>query len=336
MNNRHNPLFWSFGVGTWAGVHLRISWLMPLVLAGFLYEYGLQMGGAFFGILLVSVLLHEIGHILAARATEGSGDEILLWPFGGLAFVETISPKSQVITSAAGPLVNVLLCLLFLPAVLSSGLTPHVFNPLFLPVNSAHFAANVPLDLQVLTFWLNWMMLLINLIPAYPLDGGQIARTILVSRLGGGMGTEIAIRAGIAIAIVVGLVGVLFFKHVLLLGIAFLIIILAVQEQSQLQASESYDDSFMGYDFSQGYTSLERSDQKTQPERRAGLLQRWLAKRRAEKLRRLGEQEQLTEQQLDEILAKVHAQGLASLTPSEKRLLKRASNRYKSKGGGAP
>ena len=73
MNNRQNPLFWSFGVGTWAGVHLRISWLMPVVLAWLLYKFNLRMGGAFFGIVFISVLLHEIGHILAARATDGSG-----------------------------------------------------------------------------------------------------------------------------------------------------------------------------------------------------------------------------------------------------------------------
>src|SRR5438552_16332748 len=113
MNNSHNPLFWSFGAGTWSGVHLRISWFMPLVLAWMLYEFGMTLGGAFFGVLFVSVLLHEIGHILAARACDGSGDEILMWPLGGLAFVETSTPRAQAITAAAGPLVNVLLCGLF-------------------------------------------------------------------------------------------------------------------------------------------------------------------------------------------------------------------------------
>ena len=332
MNNRHNPLFWSFGAGTWSGVNLRISWLMPLLLAGFLYQYGLPMGGAFFGVLIVSVLLHEIGHILAARATEGSGDEILLWPFGGLAFVETTSPKSQMITAAAGPFVNLLLCLLFLPAVWASGLSPQVYNPLVLPFSPEHFAANLTSDVQVLAFWFNWMLLLVNLIPAFPLDGGQIFRTILITRMGAGMGTEVAIRVAVVLGVVMILIGALVLTHVpILLVLAFLIILLAVMEQFQLQATESYDDSFMGYDFSQGYTSLERSEQQTKPERRAGLLQRWLARRRADKMRRMGEQEQLTEQQLDAILAKVHAQGLASLTPSEKRQLKRASNRYKSK-----
>jgi hypothetical protein len=126
------------------------------------------------------------------------------------------------------------------------------------------------------------------------------------------------------------IVGLFFFKSMILLVLAFLIILLAMQEHYQLQASESYDDSFMGYDFSQGYTSLERSE-SVKPERRVGLWQRWLAKRRADKMRRIELQSQESEQQLDAILAKVHEQGLASLTPSEKRLLKRASNRYRGK-----
>src|SRR5579864_5131438 len=133
MPNRHNPLFWSFGAGTWSGVHLRISWMMPLLLAVLLYKFQLKLGGALFGVLFVSVLLHEIGHILAARATDGSGDEILMWPLGGLAFVETSTPRAQAITAAAGPLINLLLCGLFLPAVLRSGSMTHALNPLVVP-----------------------------------------------------------------------------------------------------------------------------------------------------------------------------------------------------------
>jgi hypothetical protein len=90
----------------------------------------------------------------------------------------------------------------------------------------------------------------------------------------------------------------------------------------------------MGYDFSQGYTSLEKSE-PVKPERRVGLWQRWLQRRKIEKQRKLEEQAQATEQQLDAILAKVHERGLSSLTPSENRLLKRASHRYKSKDAGA-
>jgi Zn-dependent protease len=334
MYNRHNPLFWSFGAGTWFGIHIRISWLMPVLLGFFLYKFQLKLGGALFGVLFVSVLLHEIGHILAARATDGSGDEILMWPLGGLAFVETSSPRAHILTAAAGPLANLVLCSLFLRAALVSDAIPRVLNPLVIPFSLDGFGNNMVSDLQVLMFWFNWMLLLVNLIPAFPMDGGQILRSLLALRMGTGMGTEVAIRIAYAIAILVAVVGLVFFDHALLLTLAFVIFALALQESYQLQASESYDDSFMGYDFSQGYTSLERSESTSKPRRRVGLLARWLARRRAGKQQRQQEQAQQTEQQLDAILAKVHEQGLTSLTLAEKRLLKRASNRYRSKGAG--
>ncbi len=332
MNHRQNPLFWSFGAGTWAGVSLRISWFMPLLLGALLYQFGMKLGGSLFGIIFVSVLLHEISHILAARATDGSGDEILMWPLGGLAFVEGSSPRTQALIAAAGPMANLLLCGLFLPAVYGSNSYGHVFNPLEVPFSQESFGLSIVSDVQVLTFWFNWVSLLVNLVPAYPLDGGQVFRSLLAARLGTGMGTEVALRCGIAVAVVLAIVAFVFSK-VLLLGLAFLIILLAVQENHQIQANESYDDSFMGYDFSQGYTSLERTE-AAKPERRTGLLARWLAARRAERQRRQQEQAVETEQQLDAILAKVHERGLVSLTPWEKRLLKRASNRFRSRDSG--
>src|SRR5258708_3133916 len=203
MNHRQNPLFWSFGAGTWAGVSLRISWFMPLLLGALLYQFGMKLGGALFGIIFISVLLHEIGHILAARATDGSGDEILMWPLGGLAYVDATTPRAQAITAAAGPLVNLLLCGLFAPAVLVADVIPTVFNPVGGSFAADAFGTHLASDVQVLTFWFNWVSFLVNLIPAFPLDGGQILRSWLTARMGAGMATEVAIRIAYAVAIVI-------------------------------------------------------------------------------------------------------------------------------------
>ena len=89
MNHQDSFAFWSFPLGNWFGVQVRISWFFPLLIAYFLIkpDYTVAMGVAVSCVLVVSVLLHEFGHILGARLTGGSGNEILLWPLGGLAFV---------------------------------------------------------------------------------------------------------------------------------------------------------------------------------------------------------------------------------------------------------
>jgi len=333
MSHRQNPLFWSFGAGDWFGIRIRISWLMPVVLAWFLYEFGLRLGGVVFTALFLSVLLHEVGHILAARTLDGSGDEILLWPLGGLAAVQPgMPPRAQAITALSGPLVNFVLCGLFLPAVITIPEASRAFNPLVLAVPSGGLVReNLLLDLQVLMFSLNWMLLLLNLMPVFPLDGGQVLRSWLSARLGSTMANEVAIRCAFAVGIIVALLAMLVFKNVILLGLAFGVLLLAMQEAVQIQSGESYDDSFMGYDFSQGYTSLERAERPRQ-EPRPGLLARWMESRRQEKQRRLEQQQEQVDQRLDEILAKVHESGMNALTPAERRLLKRASDRYRSKG----
>jgi stage IV sporulation protein FB len=337
MNNSRNFLYWSFGAGTWYGVRLRISWFLPLLLFYFWYELGWRFGGALFAGLFVSVLLHEIGHILASRALHGTGDEILLWPLGGLASVASGgSSRWRVVTAMGGPAVNLLLCALFLSAVHSGGYLPGALNPLILPVAPDQFGREHLLtDLQLVMFWMNWTLLLVNLIPAYPLDGGQAVRSELSLRVDGTMALELSIRLAYVVAFVLAVLALLVFKHVILLGIAFFLALVAMQESMHLHAGDSYDDSFMGYDFSQGYTSLEKSE-KSRPEVRRGLIARWLEARRVEKQRRNEREQQQVIEQLDAILAKVHERGLGALTPSERRLLKRASDRFRGRGEDGP
>lgn len=336
MSYRPNPLFWSFHVGTMARVRVRVSWLFPVVLLFFGLKFGFALGVALWSILLVSVLLHEFGHVFVARATGGSGDEILLWPLGGLAFVSTASSaRSQVYTAAGGPLVNFVICALSLPLIWYSSsyatYYPAIFNPLEIPIVEGTFGKDYGTQIPVLVFYLNYVLFLVSLIPAYPLDGGRIVRSLLAGnpRIGGANATEYSLRIAYATAFLLWL-GAMVLDNMLILNLAFLIVVLAMLEQQQIQTGDTYEDSFMGYDFSQGYTSLERSDRK-EVEPQPGLLQRWLDRRRQEKRRRSEEQQQQAEVQLDVLLAKVHQFGIGALTEAEKRQLKRASDRYRSK-----
>ena len=118
--------------------------------------------------LFLVVLLHEFGHALACRSVGGSSDQIVLWPLGGVAYVAP-PPRAgaQLWSIAAGPLVNVVLLPVFYGvfyACRRSGALEQ--NPDLLPF------------LRAITY-MNFGLLVFNLLPIYPLDGGQIVRSVL-------------------------------------------------------------------------------------------------------------------------------------------------------------
>src|SRR3954449_10892254 len=103
------------------------------------------------------VTAHEFGHALACRSVGGRADEILLWPFGGIAVIDPPPrPGATLWSIAAGPLVNVALIPVF-AVLLSVGRS---FDP------DAY-------GLIKALSWINFGLLIFNLLPIYPLDGGQ-------------------------------------------------------------------------------------------------------------------------------------------------------------------
>jgi Zn-dependent protease len=312
---------------------VRISVFLPLFLLLLCFRLGdLQLGLVFGGVFFFSVLLHEFGHVIAARMTGGSGEEILVWPFGGLAFVRPAETfRSQLLTPMAGPLFNLLLCLISLSPLVLNERTEGLFNLFTFP--EILFSEAVFLDILVLIFRANLLLLAINLIPVFPLDGGQILKAVLDTQFNTQITNDVYIKAGM-IAGLLALVGGLFLdpsSGIFLVFLGAIIMLLNLQESYQLRASEGYDDSFLGYDFSQGYTSLDRGDDVPLPTRRPSLWRRWREQRRAEKSLREQEQEAESEKQLDRLLEKVHTDGIDSLSDVERRLLDHVSARYRDK-----
>lgn len=118
--------------------------------------------------LFAIVLTHEFGHALACRSVGGTANRILLWPFGGVAYVDPPQrPGATLWSIAAGPLVNVVL----FPILLT----------VFLSGQKLGWAANAP-DLYKLvyaTLWIDSLLLIFNILPVYPLDGGKILWSLL-------------------------------------------------------------------------------------------------------------------------------------------------------------
>ncbi len=329
MNASQNPLLWSIPVGSLAATRIRISFYFPLLLIALCFRLDFKLAFALTIIFLFSTLLHElIGHVLVARSTGGDANEILLWPFGGLAWVQPANTfQSQFFTAAGGPLVNLLICLAALPTVLWVEGGVGVFNPFQLPF--AQFTDQWILQLALLIFYVNWALALLNLLPIYPLDGGRMVEACLHSH-GAEMERKIlCLKISLVTGIILMMLG-LYLDNVWVVALSSMLMLLSIMEGANQQWGDSYDDSFMGYDFSQGYTSLERDEHGEKLPRKSYWAKRQ-EKKEAERQKQLEESRLEDEHKLDALLAKVHESGIDSLNAQEKRFLQKTSKNYRTK-----
>jgi Zn-dependent protease len=171
-------------------------------------------------------------------------------------------------------------------------------------------------------FWLNWLLFLFNMIPAYPLDGGQLLQSLIWARTDHRRGVVVAAYTGFAVAILFLIVSIAA-NEALFLGLALFMLYAASMRLMQLEM----EDGPFGYDFSAGYTSLEKDDEPPPQPKRPGPIKRWLAARRARKAARLAEERQKEEERVDQLLEKIARSGKGSLTDEEQRFLERISER---------
>jgi stage IV sporulation protein FB len=334
MDSRDNPFFWSIPCGNWFMTRVRVSILVPLLILFAWPKFG-KLAFVMGGVLLLSLLIHELSHIFAVRLTGGVGNEVLIWPLGGLAFVQPAANfRSQFFTPAAGPFSNLLVCGAVAVPMWRAGAFPGLLNPLNFPVDPAHsLGEGWALDVLKIVFWCNWMLLLVNLLPAFPLDGIRMTLAVLKNRVDIESAAENAIRISFVVSSLAMAAG-LVFDSPWIVFFGALVLFYTFFEWVQLRTSDTLDDSFMGYDFSQGYTSLERSTGKNHPggPRRKGWIESWREKRRTEKERQARLAAEQDQQQLDAILEKVHQHGMDSLSEAERRQLKRTSARLRDRG----
>ena len=358
-----NPLNWSLPLGRVFGITVRIHLFFLVIAIGFIlraalqkkegldtfvHEQGAWADAAMIMILLFfSVLLHEFGHCFAARRVHGEATEILLWPLGGLAFVEVPqTPRANFIVAAGGPAVNLVLmlgCILALGLFFDPALMPP-WNPLRCPwridqegtillypwsgAEPARVTQIAPI-LLARFFWVNWFTFLFNvLVIAFPLDGGRMFQCVLWRYLGYRQATLVAIYVGFVVALIIAVYALVDGEQ-LALCLALFIGVTCWQQRVMLETGG--EESLFGYDFSQGYTSLERDQPMVAPRRRLNWYQRWSQRRAARKHQREQETREAEERRMDELLEKVQRHGLPALTDEERRFLKRVSDRYRNR-----
>jgi Zn-dependent protease/CBS domain-containing protein len=225
---------WSIPIGTIKGTVIRIHLTFLLLLAWIAIAHYAQ-GGAnaalegvvFIVLVFLCVLLHEFGHIFAARRYGVQTPDVTLLPIGGVARLERIpeEPAQELVVALAGPAVNV---------VIAGALYLALGG--FLPADSIE-VQNPGIGLLARLASVNLFLALFNLIPAFPMDGGRVLRALLARRLGYSRATQIAASIGQGLAFAFGLIGL--FGNPLLLFIALFVYLAATSEANAVQMREA-------------------------------------------------------------------------------------------------
>ncbi len=392
-----DPMSWSIPVFRLFGIQVKVHIFFFVITIGLflrqlsLLQYQNVWWMDIFLLTIValfgSVLLHEFGHCFGARYMGGEAREILIWPLGGLAYVDVPHRwKALFVMVAAGPAVNVLICMVCAIGITAGGFSPSLtfadphrteltnyrdgrtytspyavklyrpgtteepsYNEVLAkakeyekqtgsrlpkPTDTEEYAkaaAEMGYERAVTPIWVVWAyrifylnlaLFLFNMIPAYPLDGGQLLQALVWARTDHRRGVVVAAYTGFAFAVVFLIVSIAI-NESLFLGLSLFMLYSASMRLMQLET----DEGPFGYDFSAGYTSLEKDDESAPQPKRPGPIKRWLEARRARKAAREAEQRQKDEERMDQLLEKIARSGQASLTEEERQFLKRVSAR---------
>ncbi|MFO1484310.1 MAG: site-2 protease family protein [Verrucomicrobiaceae bacterium] len=229
---------WSFRIFTFAGTEVRIHitfFLLLLFVAGHGLLSGQGMALAlemmlFIVVMFACVVLHEFGHVLAARGYGINTPDITLLPIGGVARLERMprKPSQEFVVAICGPLVNVIIAAVIHLALGSqSG-----FDPGYDFGKTGHF-------FEKIMMW-NVFMVFFNLVPAFPMDGGRVLRALFAMFLDYGRATRLAASIGQGIAMLVAITMLLSATfHPMLLLIAFFIFMAAGQEAAVVTQQEA-------------------------------------------------------------------------------------------------
>jgi len=321
------PLFTAFGIRVRAHASLIITMIIVLLLGWGFGPMTWQERLAASIMLFTIVLLHEFGHCFAARWMGGTAEDILMHPLGGLAMARPPHrPWSTFVTVACGPLVNVLICI-------ATGLVLW-FKFSVIPWNpfGAYFWAAIEKDRSLIEsyntwglwvrwcFSTSWTIFLFNLLPIFPLDGGQIVQTALWKRVGYYKSMIFACVTGMVGAVIVGMYG-LAWGGMTFVVLAIMGFVACYQMRQQLLAAGPWgfqEEDAVDYSASiYGGTTTRKSTRAN--ERLARQTQRRQAEDRA------------LQAKVDHILEKVSQHGMMSLTWWEKRTLRKATEKQKAK-----
>ncbi|MBT8245976.1 MAG: site-2 protease family protein [Winogradskyella sp.] len=228
----------NLNLGSVSGIKIKVHWTFIFIILWVVFAE-LKQGGntqsvlynvAFILVVFVCVILHELGHALTAKQFGINTKKITLLPIGGLASLDKIpeSPRQELIVTIAGPLVNVAIALLLYFFIQFENYSNLNLDEAFIVLKK--------LTLQNFIFYLfvvNIGLVIFNVIPAFPMDGGRVLRALLSLRMNRVKATKIAASIGQFIAAFFLLFGLLY--NPFLVFIALFIFLGAYGENQMVQ-----------------------------------------------------------------------------------------------------
>jgi Zn-dependent protease len=339
-----NRFSWSVPLAKWRQLDLRVH--ISLVLLGVVavaasLETATSFGLLLLGGLLLSVAAHELSHALVAVRLGGEVRRVVLGPHGGLESPHVPDePEPQICTAMAGPVAHLVLTVVgtaWLAALGDRGELIKLFNP-------ANLMAAISTDAGI-TFlrslvWLNWLLFLLNWIPAYPFDGAPTLRAMLWPVVGRRSAVVITSRVALVVAIALVVAGVGTFLLVPVapaatwVSMSMLGLFVAVSSQRDLLLSrwlayehDDYVDAALAGEstIDEAWLSGDSDSMVLVEQHHDQIVERHERQRKA--------QEAYEDARVDDILARMHDAGFDRLSPEDQAFLKRASERYRSKRG---
>src|SRR5215203_4058606 len=213
---------WSLYLGKISGIKIFIHWTF-LILIGWIFLMHAQAGNdlseGLWGVIFIlalfaCVVLHELGHALTAKRFKIVTRDITLYPIGGIASMESLpdKPGQELLVALAGPAVNVVIAAGLWIYMQSADLMPDLTK-----LKSSDEIQNVPFVFNL--FAANVVLVVFNLIPAFPMDGGRVLRAILAFKMDRTKATRIAATIGQFMAMIFVFFGFFFNFWLVFIGL---------------------------------------------------------------------------------------------------------------------
>ncbi|MGB8490911.1 MAG: site-2 protease family protein [Bacteroidales bacterium] len=193
---------WSLYLGSVSGIKIYIHWTF-FILIGWIFLMHFRMGQGlsqglsgtiFVLVLFLCVVLHEFGHAITARRFKIVTRDITVYPIGGIASLESMpsDPRQELQVALAGPAVNLVIALVLWGYLKATGY-PDIWPIRPINLSGSSFIPNL--------LYANIILALFNLIPAFPMDGGRVLRSLLAMKMTHSKATSVAARTGQLLAI---------------------------------------------------------------------------------------------------------------------------------------